>query len=393
MSHDQRASRGAAPAPAGRGGIPDTLLIGGLALMLALTGLIWTATGLAGLLTGGAWPPGVTFLSTAGAIRSFFTAPGDVAAAWPDADPADLPGAAAVWIVFLLQLAALFFTALGLYVRAARWRARRARPVENARPVGEAPEPPPSPRESAPRPPEADVPPAAEPSDAKAAAVLTAPPGLVVIDPDGSLWTRTARRRSKSGPAHVYDPGHLTDAPNRLRWSPLRGCEDMGTARRRAAALLAPVRPSEPIFQLDTATAETILRCYLHAAALAGASPHQVHRWGHGRSHGEPRKILRTHSRAAGGASMELESALEAHPVRRDAALDLIARALGGLDQVHIRQSCTPGRVDSLALDNLAGEGGTLYVVGQHRETAPLRHALVDELTGTWPSLTVIAGA
>ncbi|MEV1010712.1 hypothetical protein [Streptomyces sp. NPDC049881] len=387
MTHDQRAPR---PAPAGRGGVPDGLLVGALALMLALTALIWTATGLAGLVTGGAWPPGVTFFSTASAVRSFFTAPGDVASAWPEADPADLPGPAAVWIAFLLQLAALFFLALALYVRAARWRSRRRTPAaRRTQPVDEAPQPPPP----APEPAAQEHIPADDPSDVKTTAVLTAPPGLIVIDPHGSLWTQTARRRTKLGPAHVYDPGHLTDAPVRLRWIPLRGCEEMPTARRRAAALLAPVRPAEPVFQLDAATAETLLRCYLHAAALAGASLHQVHRWAVGRSGGEPVKILRTHARAAGGASMELESALDGHPVRRDAALDLIARALGGLEQVHIRQSCTPGRVDFLAFDNLAGEGGTLYVVGNHRETAPLRHALVDELTSAWPALTVIAGS
>ncbi|WP_129841718.1 type VI secretion protein [Streptomyces sp. RFCAC02] len=391
---------------AARGGVPDALLIGGLALMLALTALIWTATGLAGLVTGGAWPSGVTFFSTAGAVRSFLTAPGDVPAAWPEAAPEDLPGAAAVWGAFLVQVILVFCTALALYVRIARWRARRgaprpqpvdrSRPADRAQPVEQSweaeqvpaavPEPEPLAAPAVP------VPVPVPAREDHATAVLTAPPGLVVVDPDGSLWTRTGRRRTKSGPVHVYDPGHATDSTVRLRWSPLRGCEDMPVARRRATALLDPVRPVEPVFTLDASTAETLLRCYLHAAALAGQPLQQVHRWALGRSAGEPAKILRTHPRAAGGAVMELESALTGHPVRRDAALDLVARALTGLEQVHIRQACSPGRVDVLALDNLAGEGGTLYIAGAHRETAPLRHALVAELSVAWPGLTVIGG-
>src|SRR5690606_9634424 len=150
--------------------------------------------------------------------------------------------------------------------------------------------------------------------------------------------------------------GHATDAPVRLRWAPQRGCEDMAVARRRAAALLAPVRPTEPVFQLDADTAETLLRCYLHAAALTGEPIQQVLRWAAGHGTGGAAKALRTHRRAAPGASMELEDALAAHPARRDAGHELIARTLGGLDQLHIRQSCSPGRVDVLALDNVAGE-------------------------------------
>ncbi len=222
------------------------------------------------------------------------------------------------------------------------------------------------------------------------ASVQAAPPGLVVLDPDGRLWAKTARQRGKHGPVHVYDPGHVTDAAVRLRWAPQRGCEDMAVARARAGALLAPVRPTEPIFQLDAETAETLLRCYLHAAALAGEPVTQIQRWTHGRSGGEPGKILRTHARAAGGAAMELESTLAGHPGRRDAALGLIGRALGGLDQLHIRQACSPGRVDALALDNVAGEGGTLYVVGDHKETAGLRGALVAAVTADQPTLAVV---
>lgn len=352
----------------------------------------------------------MSFPHTAHAMRSLLIAPGDVPAAWPDAAPETLPTASLLWLVFLGQVAILFATVLWVMVRMARWRARRSAPHPEPEPEPEpartAPvEAPPVRSEPRPAHHEPEIPAVAVPApnpplppvaherpDPAATAVPDTPEGLVVLDADGRLWSTTGRRRRTLGPVHVYDPGHVTDAAVRLRWAPQRGCEDMPLARRRAAALLAPFRPVEPVFRLDAEAAETLLRCYLHAAALAGAPFTQVQRWAHGRSTSEPAKILRTHSRAAGGASMELESTLTSHPGRRDAALRIIGRALAGLDQLHIRQACTPGRADGLVLDNLAGENATLYIVGEHKETAGLRAALLDALTMTQPALAVVDG-
>ncbi|RBM23604.1 hypothetical protein [Streptomyces sp. PT12] len=387
-------SRGQAAPERRGGGVPDALLVGSLAFLVGASVLTWTATGLAGLLRHGAWPDGVTFMHTARAIRSLLTAPGDVEAAWPRAPSGQLPTAAMLWLMLLVQLVLLFSAVLVVSIRVATWRARRAiREAERRRP----PDPPEHPEQA---PPLEAIPAAAPPQDParapapdpvrdEAAAVLAAPAGLIVRDPDGSLHASTARQRGRLGPVHVYDPEHLTDATVRLRWAPERGCDDMAVARRRAGQLLAPVRPSEPIFRLDAEAAETLLRCYLHAAALSGNGLTHVHRWAHGRSSGEPAKVLRAHPRAAGGASMELESTLTSHPVRRDAALVLIGRALSGLDQLHIRQACTAGRADALALANLASEGATLFVVGDQRETAGLRGALVDALLAEQPTLEV----
>ncbi|WP_225833828.1 type IV secretory system conjugative DNA transfer family protein [Streptomyces sp. NK08204] len=192
-------------------------------------------------------------------------------------------------------------------------------------------------------------------------------PALVVTS-NPALWQETKDARAKLGPALLYDPTHLCDTPARIHWSPTSGCEDKQTALHRATALLSPVQPTAKIDQAVADTATTLLRSYLHAAALENRTVRHVHRWSQGTQVQDAVRTLRTHPKAAPGAAGELEAALTAHPERRDMAQELTTRALASLSTVNIRESCTPNRTDALALDSFIQEGGTLYVVGESIE-------------------------
>ncbi|MFC0847081.1 type VI secretion protein [Streptomyces noboritoensis] len=461
-------------------GIPDSLLIGLLAFLLGLTVLVWTATGLAGLFSHGAWPDAVTFTRTPLAMRQLIQAPHDLPAAWPDTPAAQLSGYGLFWgllIGQLLVLLVLFIFALGTW---SRWRAVRARAKAAAAmpgnpvlglnrggaggggPVGGTPTPAqpaqpqavdegagpaaadwgtdpaatrawgpaagtgaartvrtdgaagawddpaltpapgtaswqpegpgagrlPSPRAA--RPPRLVYggPDARRPTAVQA--IQDAEGAALVITSDPTLWAETKDARAKLGPVHVYDPGHLCDTPARLHWSPTSGCEDADVAAARATALLAPVRPQARIDAAMADTAETLLRCWLHAAALDsrdGKAVKQMHRWAQGTGAHEAVRILRTHPKAMSGSAGLLESALTAHPERREIAQELTARALDALSSIHIREACTPNRADSLALESFAAEGGTLYVVGEaiedprsHPAAMPLLTALASDV-------------
>ncbi|NWF27679.1 type VI secretion protein [Streptomyces sp. PKU-EA00015] len=215
-------------------------------------------------------------------------------------------------------------------------------------------------------------------------ALLDAEGPVLVVTSDASVWAETKGARAKLGPVLVYDPGHLCDTPSRLHWSPTAGCEDERTAAARATALLAPVRPRALIDAAMADTAETLLRCWLHAAAVDGRPFRQVHRWAQGTGAHEPVRILRTHPKAAAGLAGLLESALTAYPERRDIAQQLTGRAFAALSSVHIREACTPNRTDSLALESFVNEAGTLYVVGEPIED-PRSHP------GAMPLLTALA--
>ncbi|CAM5704350.1 MULTISPECIES: type IV secretory system conjugative DNA transfer family protein [Streptomyces] len=218
-------------------------------------------------------------------------------------------------------------------------------------------------------------------------AIQAAPGPTLIVTSNPALWSDTKDAKAKLGPTLLYDPTHLCDTPARLHWSPTTGCEDKQTALHRATALLAPVRPTAKIDQAVAETATTLLRSYLHAAALDNRTVRHVHRWSQGTQVQEAVRTLRTHPKAAPGAAGELEAALTAHPERRDIAQELTGRALAALSTVNIREACTPNRNDALALDSFIQEGGTLYVVGESIEdprsnpgAMPLLTALVSSV-------------
>ncbi|MDH6218596.1 type IV secretory system conjugative DNA transfer family protein [Streptomyces pseudovenezuelae] len=419
----------------GQGGVPDGLLIGILAFLLGMTLLVWSATGLAGLFAHGAWPTAVTFTHTPVAMRHLMGQPHDLVAAWPTTPPAQLSGYGLFWGLFIGQLMILFVLTVFVMGTVARWRAVRARrrTGETARDAElqekyqeayEVPTPraEPTPVEAVPAQPTAPLPMAQFPAEAPAEAPVAPPPPLfdssrtsgvstvllapredrrataaqavrdaegpvLVITSNPAVWSDTKDARAKLGPAHLYDPAHLCDTPARLHWSPTTGCEDKQTAVARATALLTPIRPTAKLDQALTATAETLLRSYLHAAAVDGRTIRHVHRWSQGTQVQDAVRILRTSPKAAPGSAGELEAALTAHPERRDMAQELTGRALSSLFTVNIREACTPNRTDALALDSFIDEGGTLYVVGESIEdprtnpgAMPLLTALVSSV-------------
>ncbi|MYU25811.1 type VI secretion protein [Streptomyces sp. SID8352] len=433
-----------------QGGVPDGLLIGLLAFLLGMTLLVWTATGLGGLFAHGSWPGGVTFTGTPMAMRSLIAEPHDIAGAWPGTAPAELSGYGLFWGLFIGQLMVLVVLAVFVMGTLARWRAvRRRHRLETAFPAPGTAAPPqdrPRPLERpAPFPDEVPAPrtapgpetaPLREPAPhlapgplpgtapetagtveaagtteaAGAAAAAPVPTGpvhygapasreaaaaravreaegaVLVITSNPGLWQSTKDARAKLGPVLLYDPSHVCDTPARLHWSPVAGCEDKGTAVSRAAALLAPVRPTAKIDEALAATAELLLRSYLHAAAVDGRTVRHVHRWAQGGQLQDAVRVLRTSPRAAPGAAGELEAALTGHPDRRDMAQQLTTRALASLSTVNVREACTPNRSDALALDSFVHEQGSLYLVGESIEdprTSP----------GAMPLLTALASS
>ncbi len=463
------------------GGVPDGLLLALIGLLLGVTVLVWTGTGLAALVERGRWPTGLHFTRTPVAIRQLATRPGDITAAWPQVAHGDLPRPGLFWGVLVGEVLVLLVLLVFAIGTVARYRALRAarradrdrgraaphwprtapdaagppgasdtaasaalrsagpagapdgsgtpwsaapatrsrppggsaglpgsgieaapdRPAVHARPVPPGPPVPPDaavPREPAPAAPDPLTAPrtgsrvlftgagagrTAKGPRAVWPAVLDAVGAVLVTCAGDATWQRTAAARAAIGPVRVFDPEHLVDTTERMRWAPHSGCEDPATAASRSRALLAPMRTHD--VTADDAAA-TLLRCWLHAAAVDGRPFRQLHRWASGSGSGDALRVLRTARDAAAGWSGELDATLHAHPERRDTALDTVRRALSGLSSLHIRDACGPGRSDVLDLESFARERGTLYIVGAPRE---------DPRTdpGAMPMLTALASS
>lgn len=406
-----------------QGGIPDGLLVSLLAFLIGMTLLVWSATGLAALFSKGSWPTAVTFARTPTAMRHLIAQPHDIAGAWPQSPPTEFSGYGLFWGLFIGQLMILVVLTVFVMGTLARWRAVRARTRAKSLAAPPSPEPHevpaqrPEPQQQLqpqPQPQPTVVLEQAAPAPVSSAslsngervggwekiflattesrqttatqAVRDAEGPALVVTSNKTVWQDTKDARAKLGPILLYDPTHLCDTPARLHWSPTTGCEDKQTAVKRAAALLTPVRPTAKIDQAVADTAETLLRSYLHAAAIDGRTIRHVHRWSQGTQIQDAVRILRTNPKAAAGAAGELEAALTSHPERRDIAQELTTRALSSLFTVNIREACTPNRTDALSLDSFASEGGTLYLVGESIE---------DPRTnpGAMPLLTALASS
>ncbi|MFG2653146.1 type IV secretory system conjugative DNA transfer family protein [Streptomyces sp. NPDC048436] len=418
-------------------GVPDGLLVGGLAFVLGLTVLVWSATGLAGTFSHGSWPKNVTFGNTPVAMRHLVQQPHDIAGAWPATPAAELTGYGLFWGLLIGQLMVLVVLTIFVMGTVTRWRAvRKARRADGLRDAAAAPAPAPAenmhPAAPAvgnrsagrngwaqPTTPSADEqsaspaaghsteePPSIEkaqvptprtplvlgPQETRrplaAEAIRDAEGAALVLTSDPTLWEETKDARAKLGPVLVYDPSHLCDTPARMHWSPTTACEDKAVAAQRATALLAAIRPGAKLDSTVADTAETLLRSFLHAAAVDARPIKHVHRWAQGTGVQDAVRILRTHQKASSGAAGELEAALTAYPERRDMAQELTARALSSLFTLNVRESCTPNRTDALTLDSFIDEGGTLFVVGE-----PIEDPKSPKGPGAMPLLTALASS
>ena len=199
------------------------------------------------------------------------------------------------------------------------------------------------------------------------------PSGTPTAPPSSSPPTPPSGRRPRT-PAPSSAPSSSTTRPTSATPRPAStgppppAARTSDTAAARAIALLAPVRPTARIDRPSADTAETLLRSWLHAAAVDGrpsatctAGPRAPSVQDAGtdppyQPQGRPRRRGRTGGRAhraprTPGHGPGVDEPVPSPPL-----------------PVNIREACTPNRTDALALDSFVHEGGTLYVVGESIE-------------------------
>lgn len=230
------------------------------------------------------------------------------------------------------------------------------------------------------------------PRSMKTAAVIIdrvrASPGpTVAVSTKADVLMATYLARQRRGRVWVFDPGDVVGWPHEMNWATVAGAEDpaVATARAEGFAAAAPRSTETRNSEFFEGQARDVLRCFLHAAALDGATMEQVIKWSYhiDSPNLAAREILRTHPLAAPNWAEELE-ALTAGDAREgplDSTRKTLQRLMAPFSSARLLRMCCPPRGTGFDARAFVESTDTLFViVGDDQTVAPLVTTLVNEV-------------
>ena len=219
-------------------------------------------------------------------------------------------------------------------------------------------------------------------------AVLRHKGPAVVTATRHDTYMDTVGVRSGKGKVYVFDPQGLVPKAEKLRWNPVKGCEvpQKAILRARGFAGFAGVGPAvDGGGAYWEQVAASIIRSYLHAAALERLGVEQLLDWSRRPGAREPIRILSRHSDAARGWDEDLAASAEVEPRHRDSIWATVRRAFDCFADPMVLEAT---RVDHDTFDPAAflDLNGTIYLMGspgaQH-SVAPIVAALIEDIVDT----------
>jgi type IV secretory pathway TraG/TraD family ATPase VirD4 len=231
--------------------------------------------------------------------------------------------------------------------------------------------------------------------------LLLAPPrrgkGLGVVIPNLVTWEGPAVIPStkddnvvhtaclhRDRPVYVFDPLCISEWPSRMRWSPVARCSDPEVAIYRAKALTVASGVTGGIDHADywQAYNETIYRCYLHAAALAGRDLTAIRAWVNRGEIAEPARILAGSSSAPEWSDdLRAIGAMDARG--QSAVFSGARRVLDCLADPRVLDACRPTEGEAFDVDRFLSDRGILYAIcptGSQANLAPIITALIETI-------------
>lgn len=220
---------------------------------------------------------------------------------------------------------------------------------------------------------------------------LAAPGPLVQTSTKLDLFRLTARYRERKfgeGTVAVLDLTGTAAWPYRIRWNPLSGCADWRTAKRRAGAFVAGIRPgaakaSGGNHAFFEGRATEVLACYMQAACISGAPLEVFIDWCLNASDTTASDILLTDPvrRQHGQILREAQNLVRE---TRDGIYESLRDAVSCLTDPLTRATCVDG-TDGAGFDTarFLQQNGTVYVLGSESvasDLAPLVTAFVENL-------------
>ncbi|MGO8862455.1 MAG: type IV secretory system conjugative DNA transfer family protein [Acidimicrobiales bacterium] len=219
-------------------------------------------------------------------------------------------------------------------------------------------------------------------------AVLRHKGPAVVTATRHDTYMDTVQVRTGAGPVYVFDPQGLVPNAEKLRWNPVKGCETPQTAilRARGFAGFAGVGPAvDGGGAYWEQVAASVIRSYLHAAALEGLGVEELLEWSRRPAAREPIRILARHVDAARGWDEDLATSAEVEPRHRDSIWATVRRAFDCFADPMVLDA-TQVEHDTFDPASFLDQHGTIYLMGspsaQH-SVAPIVAALIEEVVDT----------
>ncbi|GAA2405171.1 hypothetical protein GCM10010191_11210 [Actinomadura vinacea] len=226
---------------------------------------------------------------------------------------------------------------------------------------------------------------------------IDAPGACIVTSTRADAFTNTYAMRAKVGKVHVFDPQGLTNWPEKLRWSPITGCEDPMVASSRAAAFVAGMGfEASGDAAAQVISASTLLRCYLHAAAHGERTMVDVKRWANQPGNLEPLALLKTaeaEGRAAIGWTGDLESLMATDARYRAIIWANVARTLSCFSDPSVLDACSPGPDEQFDLREFLAGRNTLYILGKEQKNASIAPVVTTMMEDMFDNARKIAGS
>lgn len=221
---------------------------------------------------------------------------------------------------------------------------------------------------------------------------LAAPGALLAstTKPDLVEFAALARtRRPKAGPVLVFDTTGEVHWPAKVRYSPVTGCRDFNTARRRAETLvdaaavgLENVGGNDKVFR---ERAKMVVQSYLLAAAHAGCGVADLVRWAITKPPDqEPVELLHQHGFPELADNLRSEIGMVAET--SDAVWLSVRRVVEPWLDPHLRELCSPKPGEEFDPRSFIGNQGSLFLVaGEHQaaQVRPVLTALVEDILTT----------
>ena len=214
--------------------------------------------------------------------------------------------------------------------------------------------------------------------------IMTARGPVVSTSSKPDMFQLTSGVRSRRGPVWVFNPQGIGGIASNVLWSPLDGCANPSTARRRGEAFAQAVSMAGAedggFFAGKAADSITGM---LAAAAVAGEDMRQVGAWAGTPLVSEAIDILIDYGYTELAAQLsELTGPADktAGTVRM-----VISRALSFLQDPQLARVALPSRGQEFDIDRFLLSGGTLYMIakstgGEDCTLAPLFAALATEI-------------